>query len=77
MRISANLLLQYLGTSQEAVEQVVLMVSQSEMWTRMIYQSDSTLPGEVMEQIAQQETDYLPDLIQVLVNAAMQIEHQK
>ena len=43
----------------------------------MTYQDDFTLPSEIMEQIAQQGIEYLPELIQTLVNAAMQIERQK
>ena len=43
----------------------------------MTYPDDFTLPSEIMEQIAQQGIDYLPELIQTLVNTAMQIERQK
>lgn len=43
----------------------------------MTYQDDFTLPSEIMEQIAEQGLAYLPELIQTLVNTAMQIERQK
>lgn len=43
----------------------------------MTYQNDFTLPPEIMEQIAEQGMAYLPELIQTLVNTAMQIERQK
>jgi transposase-like protein len=43
----------------------------------MTYQDNFTLPAEIMEQIAQQGVEYLPELIQTLVNTAMQIERQK
>jgi len=43
----------------------------------MTYQQDFTLPIEYLEQLSKQGTDYLPELIRILVNAAMQIERQK
>ena len=43
----------------------------------MTYQTDCTLPAELLEQIAQQGFDVLPDLIQTVINAAMQLERQK
>lgn len=43
----------------------------------MTYQEDFTLPIEYLEQISEQGTEYLPELIRILVNAAMQIERQK
>jgi hypothetical protein len=43
----------------------------------MTYQEDFTLPIEYLEQLGEQGTDYLPELIRNLVNAAMQIERQK
>jgi transposase-like protein len=43
----------------------------------MTYQDDFTLPSEIMEQIAEQGMAFLPELIQTLVNTAMQIERQK
>ncbi len=38
----------------------------------MTYQSDFTLPTELLEQIAVEGFDVLPDLIRIIVNAAMQ-----
>ena len=43
----------------------------------MTYQEDFTLPTEYLEQIGEQGLDYLPELIRILVNAAMQVERQK
>jgi transposase-like protein len=43
----------------------------------MTYQDHFTLPTEYLEQLSEQGTEYLPELIQILVNAAMQIERQK
>jgi transposase-like protein len=43
----------------------------------MTYQEDFTLPIEYLEQISEQGTEFLPELIRILVNAAMQIERQK
>jgi putative transposase len=43
----------------------------------MTYQDNSTLPPELFEQIAEQGLDVLPELIQVMINSAMQIERQK
>jgi transposase-like protein len=43
----------------------------------MTYQGDFTLPTEYLEQLSEQGTEYLPELIRILVNAAMQIERQK
>ena len=43
----------------------------------MTYQNNFTLPAEIMEQIAEGGMAYLPELIQTLVNTAMQIERQK
>ncbi|MBE0411599.1 MAG: IS256 family transposase, partial [Anaerolineales bacterium] len=43
----------------------------------MTYQEDFTLPSELLEQIASEGFDFLPELIRILVNAAMQIERQK
>lgn len=43
----------------------------------MTYQQDFTLPIEYLEQLSNQGTDYLPELIRILMNAAMQIERQK
>jgi transposase-like protein len=43
----------------------------------MTYQNDCTLPNELVEQIAEQGLDYLPELIRVVVNAAMKAERQQ
>jgi len=43
----------------------------------MTYQDDFTLPAEIMEQLAAGGMAYLPELIQTLVNTAMQLERQK
>ncbi len=43
----------------------------------MTYQTDCTLPEELLEKIAHEGFDVLPDLIQTVINLAMQIERQK
>jgi transposase-like protein len=43
----------------------------------MIYQNDCTLPGEIVEQIAEHGLEYLPELIRTVMNTAMQMERQK
>ncbi len=43
----------------------------------MTYQSDFTLPSELLEQIASQGFDFLPELIRIVINAAMQAERQQ
>jgi len=43
----------------------------------MTYQDDFTLPAEIMEQIAEHGLDYMPELMRILINSAMQIERQK
>ena len=43
----------------------------------MTYQGDFTLPSELLEQIAAHGFDKLPELIRVVVNAAMQAERQQ
>jgi transposase-like protein len=43
----------------------------------MTYQSDCTLPNELLAQIANEGLDCLPELIRVLINTAMQIERQQ
>jgi len=42
----------------------------------MTYRSDCTLPDELLEQIADQGLDVLPELIRTIINTAMQIERQ-
>ncbi len=43
----------------------------------MTYTDDFTLPTELLEQISEQGLEYLPELIRILVNTAMQAERQK
>ena len=43
----------------------------------MTYQNDCTLSREIVEQIAAQGLDALPDMIQAVINAAMKVERQK
>jgi len=43
----------------------------------MTYQNDFTLPAELLEQIASEGLDFLPELVRILFNAATQIEREK
>jgi len=43
----------------------------------MTYQTDCTLTDELLEQIAEQGLDVLPELIRTVINTAMQIERQQ
>lgn len=43
----------------------------------MTYQNDFTLPDELLEQITTQGIDFLPELIRILINAAMKAERQQ
>jgi len=43
----------------------------------MTYEADCTLPNDLLEQISSQGFEFLPELIRILVNAAMQAERQK
>jgi transposase-like protein len=43
----------------------------------MTYPADCTLPSALLEQISNQGFEFLPELIRILVNAAMQAERQK
>ena len=43
----------------------------------MTYREDFTLPTELLEQVSQQGFDVLPELIRIVVNAAMQAERQQ
>ena len=43
----------------------------------MTYQEDSTIPVKMLEQIAEQGLDGLPELIGIVVNAAMRAERQR
>ena len=42
----------------------------------MTYREDFTLPAELLERVSKQGFDILPELIQVIINAAMQAERQ-
>ena len=42
----------------------------------MTYESKLTLPADLLETIAEQGLDALPELVRVIVNEAMQIERQ-
>ena len=43
----------------------------------MTYREDFTLPTELLEQVSQHGFDVLPELIRIVVNAAMQAERQQ
>ncbi len=43
----------------------------------MTYGDNFTVPNEYLEQLAEQGMEYMPELIRVLLNAAMQAERQK
>ena len=43
----------------------------------MTHQYDCTLPSELLEQVAEQGLDYLPELIRIVINTAMRAERQK
>jgi putative transposase len=43
----------------------------------MTYREDFTLPAELLEQVSKQGFDILPELIQVIINAAIQAERQQ
>jgi hypothetical protein len=43
----------------------------------MTYREDFTLPAELMERVSQQGFNILPELIRVIINAAMQAERQQ
>lgn len=43
----------------------------------MTYQDDFNLPNELLEQIAEQGFDFIPELLRVMMNTAMQIERQR
>jgi len=42
----------------------------------MTYQTDFTVPPELLEQIASQGLDFIPELVRILVNAAMRAERE-
>ena len=43
----------------------------------MTYQTDCTLPASLLEEIAEQGLEVLPDPIRTVINAAMDIERQQ
>lgn len=43
----------------------------------MTYREDFTLPAELLEEVSKQGFEILPELIQVIINAAMQAERQQ
>lgn len=43
----------------------------------MTYRNDFTLPAELMEQVAEQGLEVLPELIRIVINAAMQAERSE
>ena len=43
----------------------------------MTYRNDFALPAELMEQVAEQGLEILPELIRIMVNAAMQAERSE
>lgn len=43
----------------------------------MTYQDHFTLPTELLEQVAEQGLDFLPELIRIVINTAMQVERQR
>ena len=43
----------------------------------MTYRVHCTLPEEILEQIAEQGLDYLPELIRIVIDAYMEVERQK
>ena len=43
----------------------------------MTYQNNFTLPAEVLEQIASEGLDFLPELVRKMINAATHIDREK
>ena len=43
----------------------------------MTYRQDFTVPAELMEQVAEQGLEILPELIRIVLNAAMQAERSE
>ncbi len=43
----------------------------------MTYNHNFTLPPELLEQISKQGMAYVPELLRILINTAMQVERQK
>ena len=44
--------------------------------SQMTYREDFTLPAELLEQVSQQGLDIVPELIQVIINIAIQSERR-
>jgi hypothetical protein len=59
------------------VGQVILKVAKPKKGKNMTYNHNFTLPEEILEQISEQGFDYLPELLRIMINAAMQVERQK
>ena len=43
----------------------------------MTYREDFNLPAEILEQVAEQGLDVLPELIRIVIHAAMQAERSE
>jgi hypothetical protein len=43
----------------------------------MTYQYNFTLPTDFLEKLTEQGLDFLPELIHIVINTAMQVERQK
>ena len=43
----------------------------------MTYQNDFTLPTELLELVASEGLDFLPELVRILINTATQVEREK
>lgn len=43
----------------------------------MTYQDDFTVPAEIMEQIAEEGLEYAPQMLAMLINAAMKLERER
>ena len=43
----------------------------------MTYQNNCTLPEEILEQIASDGMEAIPELIRILINEAMQLERDR
>jgi len=43
----------------------------------MTYQTDCTLPDSLLEQIAEQGLNILPELVRIVINTAMQAEREQ
>jgi putative transposase len=43
----------------------------------MTYRAEYSIPDDLLEEIAEQGLDVVPELIRILINAAMRIERQR